>query len=818
MNLWLQDLRFGARMLRRKPGATLVAALTLALGIGAAATLASIVHTVFFVPLPYPHLDRLVFVWESFPQGGYDQLPVSGADFLDFRQRVDAFERLAAFQFVDRALTSASAPVEVQGLAVSTDFLPLMGIQPAIGRAFTPSDEEGRSGAVVILGDRLWREAFGADPGIVGRVIQLSGRPHEVVGVLPGGFRGPPPFTMSGQTYSPTGDIQLLLPLHRSDLAADRERHNEFVVGRLAPGVGLHQASGALGVVMADLSKTYPEVIPAGMTATATGVQDQAAARSRPTLLIFLGASILILTVACANVASLLLARAVGRGREMMVRTALGAQRGGLIRQLLIESVLLALVGGALGAVLTWWTLRILPSLGFSWIPRLDEVHLDLPTLGVILLVTVAVGVVFGLAPAFHVSRSKLATQLQDNGWRGRSEPSRLRLQEAFVVLQLAVALSLLGGAGLVVKSLWRVQQVDPGFDPVGRATVSMTLPEYRYRDAASLRTAAGEILARVRALPEVETAGAANTLPLVGLMDGTRFAVEGHEPPEGEDLAVATKLEVTPDFVEAMGIRLLRGRTFSTADRQGGRPVAMVNEELVRRVGLASAAEAVGRSIRLGPRDSDRFVTVVGVVADVRLTDLLSEPTPTIYVPFDQDPGRRLVLVASSPRPAISLSTPLRETVWSYDHDLVIETSSLQDTLRLAEAEPRINSLFLSAVASFALLLGAVGVAGVTGYNVHRRRRELGIRLALGATHGRIMALLVGHGLKLAAAGIVLGLLGAWGLARVVAHLLFGVTPEDPLTWIAVTLILLAIVVAATYLPARRLVWQDPSDTLDEG
>lgn len=816
MGSWLLDLRFGLRMLRREAAATTVAALTLGLAIGVAATLGSIVRTVLFVPLPYPDLERLVFVWESFPPGDYDQLPISGADFLDFRERVGALDRLAAFQFVGYPLTGSQSPVEVEGLAVTAEFLPLVGIEPLVGRDFEPTDEEGTSGAVVILGHSLWRDAFGADAGIVGRTVRLSGKPYQVVGVLPPSFRGPPPFTLGGQTYSPAGEVQLLVPLHRPDLAADRERHNHFVLGRLAEGAGVERASDELSAVMADLAGAYPDVVPPGMTAYATGVEAQAVARSRPTLLVFLGAAVLILAVACANVASLLLARAVARSREMTVRVVLGAARARLIRQLLVESLLLGLVGGAVGTAFTWWILRLLPGIGLSWIPRLDEIRLDPAMLGMILLLALGVGVAFGLAPALSVSRPKLAQQVREDG-RGTSAPSKLRLQEAFVVLQLALALSLLGGAGLVVKSLWRLQRLDPGFEPRGQATVATSLPEHRYGDAADLRAAAVEILERVRALPEVEVAGAANTLPLVGLMDGTRFAVEGREPPEGEDLAVATKLQVTPGYVEAMGIRLLGGRTFSAGDRQGGLPVAVVNRELVRRSGLASATDALGRSIRLGPRDSQRFVTVVGVVGDVRFTDLLTEAEPTLYVPFDQDPGRRLVLVTRSPRPAMTLQPALREAVWSYDRDLVLDTSSLEDTLRLSVAEPRVNSLFLSAVAGFALLLGAVGVAGVISYSVRQRRRELGIRLALGASRGRVIGLVVSHGLKLAAAGAVVGLAGAWVLARTLAHLLYGVTAGDPGTWVAVTLALLMAAVIATYLPAFRVVWQEPAETLND-
>lgn len=816
MGTWLLDLRFGLRMLRREAGATTVAALTLGLGIGAAATLGSIVRTVLFVPLPYPDLERLVFVWESFPPGEYDQLPASGADFLDFRERVDALDRLAAFQFAGYPLTGSQAPVEVEGLAVTSEFLPLVGIEPLLGRAFDPSDEEGASGAVVMLGHSLWREAFGADAGVVGRTVQLSGEPHQVVGVLPPSFRGPPPFSLGGQTYSPAGEVQLLVPLRRPDLAADRQRHNFFVMGRLAEGAGVERASDELAAVMTDLAAVHPDAVPPGMTAFATGVEAQAAARSRPTLLVFLGAAVLILAVACANVASLLLARAVARSREMTARVVLGAARTRLIRQLLVESLLLALVGGAVGTALTWWILRLLPGIGLTWIPRLDEVRLDLPMLGMILLLALGVGIVFGLAPALSVSRPRLANRLREDG-RGTSEPSKLRLQEAFVVLQLALALSLLGGAGLVVKSLWRLQRIDPGFEARGQATVTTSFPEYRYGDAVDLRAAAAEVLERVRALPAVEVAGAANTLPLAGLMDGTRFAVKGREPPENEELAVATKLQVTPGYVEAMGIRLLSGRTFAAGDHQWGLPVAVVNRELVRRAGLASATDALGRSIRLGPRDSQRFVTVVGVVADVRFTDLLTEAEPTLYVPFDQDPGRRLVVVARSPRPSVALQPVLREAVWSYDRDLVLDTSSLEETLRLSVAEPRVNSLFLSAVAGFALLLGSVGVAGVISYSVRQRRREVGIRLALGATRGRVIGLMVSHGLKLAAAGTVLGLAGAWALARTVAHLLYGVTAGDPGTWVTVTLTLLVAAVIAAYLPAFRVVWQEPAHTLSD-
>lgn len=810
---WLRDLRFAARKLYLDPGTSAVAVLTLALGIGASTALMSVVRTVLWEPLPYPEPERLAFVWESFPPGGYEQLTVSGADFLDFDTGVDAFESLAAFAFTGHTVTGMAVPLDLEGLAVTSSFFPLLGLEPATGRVFGTADDTS-SEAVVILGYRLWQESFGGAPGVVGRVLTLSGEPYEIVGVMPAGFRGPPPFTLGGQTYSPDGATQLLVPLRRSDLATDRQRRNYFVVGRLAPGVSPETASEELAVVAEHLSATYPDLNPPGLSAYATGVEAQAAARSRPTLLVFIGAAALMLIIACANVASLLLARTMARGREMAVRASLGASRGRLVRQLLLESLLLAFMAGIVGTLLAALGLRLLPALALDWIPRLDEVRLDLPIFAFTFFLATVVGATFGLAPALQGSRAGLTEGLQEGGRGGATGRSRLRLQGAFVVLQLALALTLLAGAGLVGKSLWRLQQIDPGFDPVGQVTIEASLPAFRYDDAASLRTSTREILERLRALPEVESAGAANSLPLAGLLDGARYSVSGHEQPEGEELEVATLLQITPGFIEAMGIDLLHGRAFDEADRDGRQPVALVNERLARRLGVDPSA-LLGQRVRLGPRDSDRFVTVAGVVRDVRLTSLENQAEPTLYVPFDQLPGRRLAMVVRSPRPSTALMPRLRDTIREVDPDLVLAMAPLEQTLRLAVSEPRVNSLFLAAVATVALFLGAIGIAGLVSYGVTRRRHELAIRLALGARRRQVMAQLLGGGLRLALAGIAAGLVGAWAFGRFVAHLLYGVGIHDLSILAAVSLLLLVVTTLAIYVPARRALRRDPSATL---
>jgi putative ABC transport system permease protein len=816
MDTLLQDVRFALRTLWKGRGFAAVAVAALALGVGANSAIFSVVNAVILRPLPYAEPGRLVALWGSLNRKGFEELELSAPEYVDFRSRAaHVFEDVAAYSAGGFNLTGAGEPERVQGAFATASLFKALGVAPLKGRAFT--DEEDRPGndGVVVIGHALWQRRFGGDPSVVGRGVTLDGRPATVVGVMPQGFRFPDADT---EIWKPIAfDAELLSPNNRGS-------HFLLAVARLKEGVTHEHALAEVARVARAIGVDHPEDYPRGFGASVRALDEEVVGSSvRTSLYVLLGAVGLVLLIACANVANLLLARASTRRKEVAVRLALGASRRRILRQFLTESVLLALAGGALGLVLAVWGVDLLMALAPAGTPRAEEVGLDsrvvLFTLGVSLLT----GVAFGLAPALHASKVDLNDSLKEGG-RGVSEgPRKGRLRGLLVVSEVALSLVLLVGAGLLVKSFARVRGVSPGFDPEGVLTMRLVLPESKYGEYDKHRAFYDDLFTRLRALPGgVEAVGANNLLPFGGGGGSRSFLVEGRPVPKGQPHPEEQLRFVTDGYFEAMGIPLLRGRTFTGRDRAGAPRVAVVGRGTAER--HWPGEEAVGKRIAYagiggGHDDVPEWIEVVGVVGDVRSRGLDLDARPEIYVPAYQP------LFASRPQPPLSLyvavrakgdvanlGAAVRREVAAVDSEQpVTGMKTMRERLAESVAQRRFNMTLLAVFACVALLLAALGVYGVVAYAVARRTHEIGVRVALGAQAGDVVRLVLGQGMWLALAGVAVGLACALAATRVMAALLYGVSATDPATLLGVSALLVAAALVACLVPARRATKVDP-------
>ena len=803
----LRDLRQALRTLRNAPGFTAIAVTTLALGIGANTAIFSVVNGVLLKPLPYHEPERLAVVREVYGDG--QRGSVAGPNFTDWRERNHSFERLAAFRVRLLTVSGDGEPEEVTGTQVTSDFFRMLGVPLASGRAFSPDEEDGEA-RTVILGDGFWRTRYAADPGIVGRTIRLNAKPYTVVGIAPPGFTYP-------------GGSQVWLPAElKIGRAAERDSHSFGVVGRLKPGVTLEAAQADLAAVMADLAREFPQSN-SGRGVELTPMATDTVGAVRPALLLVAGAVTLVLLIACANIANLFLARASGRHRELAVRAALGAGRWRIARQLLAEALVLAVLGGSIGVLLALWGVDTLLALRPRGIPRLDEIGIDVVTLGFTLVISLLVGIGFGLAPALALSRRDPADWLRGEG-RGTSEgPSRLRLRQALVVVQVSLALVLLVGASLLVVTVRRLTAIDPGFDPDRALVFDLPALSARYPEHGRQVAFVHRVLESVAAIPGAEAAGAVFYLPLGSSDVSGDFVFEGAQPPRPGRETYASYRMVTGDFFGALGIPIRRGRPVGVDDRAGTTPVAVVNEAFVRR--FVGGGEPLGRRITFGDGSEDAvWMEIVGVAADVRTLGLTTDPPPEIYVPIEQIDadlwtvftGSSLsVAVRSAGRPE-GLAPATRAAVRQVDPEQVV--SNLRPAGELvsgAIARQRFSMLLLLAFGGLALVLAGVGVYGVLAYTVSQRTRELGIRVALGAHAGAVRALVLRQGLGVAMVGLVLGLVGALGLSRLLGAVLYDVSPTDPLALATAAGVLGAVAVIACLIPAVRATRVNPIEAL---
>lgn len=793
----IQDFRYAARLLLRSPGFTLIAVTALALGIGANTAIVSVVDTLLLRPLPYADADRLAVVWEhNLPRDKEDNV-VSPGNFLMWRELNQSFKELSVVSPAFRTtLTSAGDATELPMQLVSGSLFGMLGVRPALGRDFTPQ-EDAPGVAVVTISDRLWRQRFGADPSIVNRNIMLNGRANLVVGVMPAGFSI---LDKSVDLWTTVG----LGPQHRTP----RGRWMS-VVGRLKDGVSTTRAQDDMTRVHAEATRRFP-AFNTGWTARVVPLRQQLTGTVRPALWVMLGAVAFVLLIACANVGNLVLARATARQRELAVRAALGAGRGRLIRQMLAESVLLSLVGAAAGLHLAWWATIALRTTVAARLPiaRLEEVGID----GKVLLFTIAAALVsaliFGTAPALTAAGARLTDTLKDGG-RSGSAGRGARLRSAFVVVEMALALVLLIGAGLLMRSFTMLLRVDPGFDASRTMTVKVSIPQTKYANPAQQQAFFNQLFERLDALPGVIAAGGTSFLPLNGLGSATGFHVVGQpKPPAGQDWVTDVRV-VTHNYFKAMGVPLVRGRAFDGREAGTGVRRVIVNQALAQK--YFAGQDPIGRSIVVSWNDEGAD-EIVGVVGDVRHQDLETEARATIYWPpsrFTYPFMTIAIRTAGDPRGIVS---PAIAALHDMDPNVAAaDVQTMEQVIDTSVAQRRLTMLLLSIFAGLALVLAAVGIYGVIGYSVSQRTREIGIRMALGAPRANVLRLVVGQAMALAAVGVGVGAAGAWLLTRLMQKLLFGVTASDPLTFAAVSALLGLVAGVAASVPGLRATRVDP-------
>ena len=801
VNDWLHsvraDCRFALRQLRKSPGFTAIAILTLALGVGANTAIFSICSTVLIRPLPYPHADRLVKANVYDEKSGDFYGETSYPDFIDWGEQNHSFDKLAAYESKTFNLSKTKEPEHIKGEVVSSDFFETLGVQPFLGRSLTGE----RNQEAVVLSYALWSRSFGSDPHIIGRSIALDGYSYEVVGVMPRGFQ------FSDPEVELWAQITAVRPDLREEIAA-RGNLGFSVVGRLGANVSISQAQAGMTAIASGLEQKYPEA-DRDLGVRLVSLQESMVGKFRSALLILMGAAALVLLIACANIATLLLARAAARQSEIAIRSSLGASRKRILAQLLTENVLLALIGGMFGALLAFPLMDLILIWAPADIPRMSAAHIDLPALAFAGLTSLVTGLFFGLAPAWQSSFRNPDAALKQTA---RSLEGRKPLTQALVIGEFALSLILLAAAGLLGKSLFLLDQVDPGF----RADHLLTVEIYRSmsddsRDA-NWRNWTGfyqRLLDRIQALPGVDSAGATLALPIQGRVWNISFKIDGRAFGRPSEQPQADSRIVSNNYFDVMKIPLRKGRYFSEYDTKDAPHVAVINETLARL--YWPDENPVGRFIEMGAFGAGRC-EIVGVVGDIRQTNLGDQPAPGIYVPYTQEIMPWQTLVIRTKNDPMTLAASIRHEVAALDPEQpVARVATMDDLKEGSTAQPRFRAFLLGVFAGVALLLSAIGIYGVMAYTVSRRTSEIGIRMAMGAEPLHILRLIVGESMMLTLLGASLGLGGAYAVTRVMKGLLFGVSSADPLTFAGVTLLLCFVALLATFVPARRAARIDP-------
>ncbi|MEY2563052.1 MAG: hypothetical protein QOH88_1245 [Verrucomicrobiota bacterium] len=794
-----QDLRYGLRMLVKNPAFTIIAVIALALGIGANSAIFSVVNTVLLRPLPYKNPDALVMIWEEASHLGFPRNTPSPANFLDWRTQNTVFEGMAAIAEKSFNLTGVGEPERLDGRRVSANLFSLLGVDAQLGR--TLLEEEDKPGTrVVILSFGLWQRRFGSDPGIIGKPLTLSGESYTVVGVMPRSFQ------------FPTRDDQLWVPIaFPAEEASQRGSHYLEVIGRIKPGVSLKQAQAEMDTIAARLAQQYPDYN-VRIGNVVTPLHEQVVGDIRPALLVLLGAVGFVLLISCANVANLLLARAAVRQKEIALRLALGASRSRLTRQFLAESVLLAVLGGGVGLALSLVGINILKAFIPENISQAQAIGIDGKVLVFTILVSLITGLIFGLAPATQASNFNVNDTLKEGGRDSSSGTRGNRIRSLLVISEVAVSFILLIGAGLLINSFFHLRKLDPGYRADHLLTMKVALPETKYPDKERRAPFYAEVLRRVRALPGVQSAAVASNLPLTYNGDSMPIGVEGRPDPPPDQRPDVILRVVSPGYFNTMGIPLVKGRDFTEQDKGDAVRAVVVSEKTARY--FWPGQDPIGKRLRPGSTTSDSpWREVVGIVKDVRQNDFVAEPKMQMYLTYEQVgsfPPNALV-VRTNVEP-LSLGATVRRAVWEVDKDQpVSDIRSMEEIVSVAVARQRFSMLLLVVFAALALVLAAVGIYGVMSYSVAQRTREIGIRIALGATKGDVLKLAVGHGLRLVVIGVAIGLASALILTRVMSSLLFGISATDPATFVAISLVLITVALVASYIPALRATKVDP-------
>lgn len=801
----LQDVRFALRGFRRSPGFAAIAVATLAIGIGANTAIFSVVDGVLLRPLRFPHPEKLGTLGELEASGSRDL--VGWATYADWQRQARSFSEIAVASFWSPTLIGGAQAETLEGLRVSDGFFRMLGVSPAIGRDFLPEEDRPGRNRVAILGHDLFVRRFGGDPSIVGSTISLGGTPYAVIGVLPAGFDSIFAIRRHAESeiWSPLG--------YDASLAwACRTCHHLQAFARLRPGVTLAAATAELSGIQAALARTYPKEY-ASPRVSIEPLDETVFGPVRTPLLVLLGAVALVLLLACANVASLLVSRMAERRREIALRVSLGASRARISRQLLTESLLLAAAGGAAGLLLSGTVAHLLVTAAPIDLPRISAVGIDLRVLVACALITFATGIAFGVAPALAANAVRPAAAIADGPGAGAG-PERRRLLGGLVVLDIAVAVVLLCGSGLLIRSLARLFDVDPGFDPRGVASMNVHLSGTRFRQDAAIFAFYRQALDRARQTPGVRSAGVVSQLPLGNNFDA--FGVHAEDRPSAnpeEDLS-ADRFSISPDYLATMGIPLRRGRAITDADRAGAPAVVLVNDTLARRIWGRS--DPLGRRVKVGGMDGP-WRTVVGVVGDVRHRGLDAEPSPQIYLPQEQfSADNDMTLVVRAPRTTAASANAVSRAVAAIDRNQVVDgVATMEETRAASAGRRRFAAVLLDAFAAIALLLAGIGVYGVVAHSVLQRTRELGIRIALGATRGSVLRLVATENVRSIAAGVALGTAGALATTRYLAGELYAVGPRDPATFAAVVVGVSALALGACLVPARRAARLDPAAVL---
>jgi putative ABC transport system permease protein len=800
-----QDLRYGARALAQHKGFTLVAVLTLALGIGANTAIFSVVNELLLRPLPFPDAERLVMLWEVSPEGRH-QNTTSRANFKSWGDQSKSFDGMAAFSDQRLNLTGAGDPEEVSVQLATPELFQVLGVEPILGRVIM--EDDGRSGAteVAVLSYGLWQRRFGGDPRVVGKAITLNGTPYTVVGVMPAGFQ------WHIRQRSGTGrPAEIWTVLDMPTEGGEARGRFLSVVARLKHGVSFEQAGAEMKTIAARLEQDAPQYNK-GYGAEIIPLREQFVGNVRPALWILLGAVGFVLLIACANVANLLLARAAAREKEIALRAALGARRLRIVRQLLTESVLLSVLGSLLGLACAWWAIRALVAISPRDLANIQGVGINLRVLAWTMAVSLVTGIVFGLAPALEASRFNLNDALKEGGRGAGGQNSRSsRLRGTFVVAEVALALVLLASAGLLVKSFARLQKVDRGFNSDNVLTMVLRLPEGKYKEDQQFVDFFHQATERIRALPGVSSVGMVNFLPLYGgLGSATGFTVEGRPaPPPGQEPTTNVRVADTGYF-SAMGIPLMRGRTFTDTESKEARHVVLINQAMAQK--HFPGEDPLGKRINVDMFDNPRPTEIVGIVGDVRYDSLTDEAEPTVYFPHSELTYAFMTLVIRTNGDPAAMAPTVQRELRAIDSDQpVSDVRTMNQVMADMTARARFNALLLGLFAGLAMLLAAVGIFGVMNYSVTLRTREIGLRMALGAQQGQVLMLILKQGLLLTLIGIGVGLAGALALTRVMSSLLFGVEATDPATFTALVLLLAIVSLIACYIPARRATRVDP-------
>ncbi len=801
----LKDLRYSLRALRKMPGFTVVALLVLALGIGANTAIFSVVNSVVLRPLPYPGADRLALIWETDLKDGIKREGPSAPNFLDWREQSQSFEEMALLEVGTGTVTGEGEPEQVTGLRVTTNFLSMLGARTVLGRGFTAAEGAGQARfPVAVLANGYWKRRFGADPGIIGRTFILNSEPYTVIGVLAPDFY----HLLPTDLYVPWPIAQLR--------AKNRADHDFGVIGRVKPGVTIAQAQAELSGIARRIDAQTPRL--AGWDVSVVGMKQALFEYIRPALLLLLGAVGLLLLLACVNVASLLLARVTGCAKELGIRAALGASRSRLVAQILGESLVLSLAGGALGVLFAGWGVDLLGAVLPNTLPMAEAgaeivrpaIAVDARALLFALLVSTGAALIFGLIPALHAAGADLNDALKAGGRTSSASRGRARIWSFLVAGEIALASMLLIGAGLAMKSFVNLQHVNSGIRPDHVLTFRMRLPtDNLYKDDREQAAFYRQVLDKVQRIPGIQSAGLSDVLPLGEQNDREYFTIEHRPLPAGQEL-VADFRRISPRYLNTMGIALLRGRLLSDGDGRTAPPVILIDETLARQ--YFPDEDPIGRRMRLW----GEFRQVVGIVGQVHHYGLEKQPEPTLYAPFEQMTDKAMALAVRTTMDTGAVVKAVKQAIWSVDRGQpVFQIRSMDDYLSLAETAPRISTLLLLVFAAISMLLAALGIHGVVSYGVAERTREFGIRMALGSTPRQVKSLVVRSGLRTALMGLLAGMAGAAALASGLRALLFGVTPLDPAVMGAVAALLLMVALIANYVPARRATRIDPMHAL---